>query len=1326
MNRGKPVLALLLWGAVAGGGPYAITSSRVVAAESDGWRSLTRSERIHIPESGPHAPARSETGWIVEGKPGSFHHDDGRLAWRMEGDEIVLDGVGYGFLRYSSRQFDDFIFSMDVQLGRGSNTGVGFRAPPFDPSRPRATRPSVASYELQLQDDHGLGPSTESSGALYGVFPPASNPINKAGLWNTVEVACRGPRITITLNGRIVQDFDETDHSDLREKPRSGFLTLQNHGGMVRFRNLRVHHWADALGSAGQVPGSHVVTVNGSDDFTRALANGLGRRDALECVRLGSDVVVAQPVALGHRKQSLMILGNGHAIRFTTSGRLRLDGPATSAVFIEDVVLTPTPEAVLTPLPMIEVQSERNVTLRRVRSSGRGRKILHAHQGEAPVLLEQCLLVHSPVTIGTGRGTWQFEQCTFFSLPGQAAVEAVQGEAQSLIARDCIFAGRDAYGAFRVSDNTAATLDHCLLVEEGPHSMRGPGHGRQKRCWFVDPGFTEHCLVDIEPIPEDFLTVTNPVLTHAAVSGGPLVGSSRFRPTRPIEVVNSSQISPYPVSPIGDLPHRRAHASLPPIGIPDLKSRLEKRWTRADYIAAYEQAYRHEAWQATLLSLQKKQSGIGRFLWAELEPVAHLFSLTGNETYLETIRSFLVHEARHPSRDQNFTLSSLAQCYGLVKPALPAETRELVEPYLAAHADECLIMESGTEMNRGIINALGLMRACTLLPDHPHHDTWEQTHRRFWREGLFRIRDTNEDSTHYNALWLYNVMQYVEATDIDEEAFYAQFWVREIFERHLRIRDPIGLEPETTGGQPSMTIPAIMEWAGAIYRDGRFRWAAQRAFNFMRAQRGAEAAVTPEPMFVHVDDTVSPVPASTASFSSTRRYDRLFPDKLVLRSGSGAETTALFVNLFNGGGHGLADGSSVYSLVDGLSPLLMGAVRTTPCDAFSNVVQVRRADEAFPFGSTWRPDQWRRTWVNLRAGNTATGGINIDLESISALGLRCEGSEAGTITLKNLAAVGATRRNLLSGPVEIPLRKWVPFPVPERLSLADHEAIAFEWKYSNDAELADVSVFASSSEPSSATSRWYSFLLDTWRESRVLLMGDFAEVSMASIEVDVHDHAGGDHRQNRDMILIPGELVWVRDRMQLQSREPLQVGPLWHVRDVDERGDDWALTRTHTTRWVKPSVIMGRPSGWMEGGPPRAMLLVMPRKPGVDNRHVLDAEDTSGRPHCLFQHWHGEATAGTHIAFNSCLVLQADGVKSSELRKQIEVVHDDDRSAILRFRNWLLVDNPDGAQINQAGIVTDYALLAIRTDEAGRALSAAGLGGTKLEMDGRPVGVMVP
>jgi len=220
--------------------------------EIDGWQSLTQAERIHLAEPTDGVAAVHDRGWVVEGKPGSFRHPDGRPVWRMEDDEIVCEGIGYGFLRYASESFSDFVVSMEVQVGPGANTGIGFRTTVFDASRPRETRPSVFSYELQLQDDHGQQPSAQGSGALYGVFPPAENAIEPSGHWNSVKIACRGSRITVILNGRVVQDFDETDHADLRGKPRGGFLSLQNHGGDVRFRKLVVRRLSDGVWDPGQ------------------------------------------------------------------------------------------------------------------------------------------------------------------------------------------------------------------------------------------------------------------------------------------------------------------------------------------------------------------------------------------------------------------------------------------------------------------------------------------------------------------------------------------------------------------------------------------------------------------------------------------------------------------------------------------------------------------------------------------------------------------------------------------------------------------------------------------------------------------------------------------------------------------------------------------------------------------------------------------------------------------------------------------------------------------------------------------------------------------
>ena len=184
------------------------------------------------------------SGWVIESHVDSETHEDGRPVWSVKNGEIACDGLGFGFLRYAAEPFADCTLRLELQLlehgKRACNSGVGIRTCVFDRRRSPATRASIRGYELQLLDDFGEPVSEHSSGSLYRYVAPAENAIRPAGEWNELEITCIGPRIRVVLNGRTIQDFDQTSLPETRDKPLSGHVCLQNHGHLIRFRNVRI------------------------------------------------------------------------------------------------------------------------------------------------------------------------------------------------------------------------------------------------------------------------------------------------------------------------------------------------------------------------------------------------------------------------------------------------------------------------------------------------------------------------------------------------------------------------------------------------------------------------------------------------------------------------------------------------------------------------------------------------------------------------------------------------------------------------------------------------------------------------------------------------------------------------------------------------------------------------------------------------------------------------------------------------------------------------------------------------------------------------------
>ncbi len=173
--------------------------------------------------------------WVVEGKKHGAHIQPSGV-WSLDRGVLHCDGRGFGFLRYK-RQVSDFVFAGEYKLARDSNSGIGLRTVPYVSTL--ATRPSHASYEIQLLDRPGEI-SIKGNMSVYGHFAPKSNPQEPHGQWNTFEITCRGPRLNIKLNGVTIHDFDQSEHETTKDMPLKGFVSVQNHHSVVEFRRLRL------------------------------------------------------------------------------------------------------------------------------------------------------------------------------------------------------------------------------------------------------------------------------------------------------------------------------------------------------------------------------------------------------------------------------------------------------------------------------------------------------------------------------------------------------------------------------------------------------------------------------------------------------------------------------------------------------------------------------------------------------------------------------------------------------------------------------------------------------------------------------------------------------------------------------------------------------------------------------------------------------------------------------------------------------------------------------------------------------------------------------
>jgi len=187
---------------------------------------------------------RDLSGWVVDGRKSRTENGQEVPVWTVREGVIHCAGRGGGFLRYD-KELDDFVVRLEFRMSKGCNSGIGIRGVVFTGSR--KTRPSFAGYEMQIVDDAGREPHKHSSGSLYRYVAPLKNATLPAGKWNRLEIECRGPEIRITLNDQLIHDFDQTTLDTTKDKPLSGYFSLQDHGRVIDYRNVRLKE----LGASG-------------------------------------------------------------------------------------------------------------------------------------------------------------------------------------------------------------------------------------------------------------------------------------------------------------------------------------------------------------------------------------------------------------------------------------------------------------------------------------------------------------------------------------------------------------------------------------------------------------------------------------------------------------------------------------------------------------------------------------------------------------------------------------------------------------------------------------------------------------------------------------------------------------------------------------------------------------------------------------------------------------------------------------------------------------------------------------------------------------------
>ncbi|MCC6356081.1 MAG: DUF1080 domain-containing protein [Verrucomicrobiae bacterium] len=209
-------------------------------AGGDGWRPLFDGKTL--------------AGWATTGKAEGWAVEDGAIACQVKGG---------GYL-YTKEQYEDFVLSFEFRVSAPvpkvnpktkkeamskCNSGVFIRWSDLK-------NPVHTGIEVQVYDSVGVAtPGKHDCGALYDMVAPSKNVEKPVGEWNRMVITCKGPIITVELNGEKICEMDQDQYATAglnpdgtknkyklpwKTAPRKGYIGFQDHGHRVWFRDVKI------------------------------------------------------------------------------------------------------------------------------------------------------------------------------------------------------------------------------------------------------------------------------------------------------------------------------------------------------------------------------------------------------------------------------------------------------------------------------------------------------------------------------------------------------------------------------------------------------------------------------------------------------------------------------------------------------------------------------------------------------------------------------------------------------------------------------------------------------------------------------------------------------------------------------------------------------------------------------------------------------------------------------------------------------------------------------------------------------------------------------
>lgn len=100
---------------------------------------------------------------------------------------------------WTKKSYGDFVLDLEFKVEKESNSGVFLRS--------GNTKKVLEALEIQVHENKD-GSKYGMVGAIYDALPPAEKVEKPVGEWNRFTITCKGSKLQLIFNGKLVLDAD--------------------------------------------------------------------------------------------------------------------------------------------------------------------------------------------------------------------------------------------------------------------------------------------------------------------------------------------------------------------------------------------------------------------------------------------------------------------------------------------------------------------------------------------------------------------------------------------------------------------------------------------------------------------------------------------------------------------------------------------------------------------------------------------------------------------------------------------------------------------------------------------------------------------------------------------------------------------------------------------------------------------------------------------------------------------------------------------------------------------------------------------------------------